>query len=75
MLQSDLETSADCPNEKDIRCILIYQTKQRNAFGDACLVLKSSRETPGKYERMRMMDYPKDVDFFIGAKEDRFHII
>lgn len=75
MLQSDLALSADCPNEKDIRCILMYQTKQRAEFGDMCLVLKPPRERPVMYERMGVMDCPKDVDFFVDAREDTFHIM
>lgn len=75
MLQSDLDSVADCPDAKDIVCILIYQTKQRHNFGDTCLVLKPSREILGKYERMGVMDCPKDVDFFADAREETFRII
>lgn len=75
MLRSDLETAADYPDAKNIVCILMYQTKHRHEFGDMCFVIKPSRETPGKYERMGVMDCPKDVYFFVDAKEGTFHII
>jgi hypothetical protein len=39
------------------------------------LVLKPSRERPGMYKRMGVRECPKDVDSFLDAREDTFHII
>jgi hypothetical protein len=81
MLVSDLEWATednradDLPAAKSFICLLIYRANDRTKYGDTSLVLMLSKETPGKCERMGVMDCPKDVDLFVDAKEGTFHII